>query len=83
MSRILHSPARLTALQPALTGFAPLPLRSTYLVLATAHLDKDPSNNDALNLSALCQRCHLAHVRAAHRRQPWKTLFYPSTLTRT
>ena len=74
-SRALPSPARLAALQPALAGFAALPLPSTYVVLATAHLDQDPGNNDARNLAALCQRCHLAHDRAAHRRQRWMTLF--------
>lgn len=30
------------------------------IVLTTAHLDHDPTNNDeANNLRALCQRCHL------------------------
>ena len=39
----------------------------TRVVLASAHLDHDPSNNHPHNLSALCQRCHLSHDRlAAH-----------------
>lgn len=33
------------------------------VVLTIAHLDQDPSNNDASNLQALCQRCHLNHDR--------------------
>jgi len=48
---------------------------STRVVLASAHLDHDPSNNDPANLAALCQRCHLAHDRPEHRRQRWWTLF--------
>lgn len=36
------------------------------IVLTIAHLDHDPSNNDADNLAALCQRCHNRHD-AAHR----------------
>jgi len=79
-SRALASPASLVALQPVLAGFAPLPLRTTYVVLATAHLDQDPGNNSLRNLAALCQRCHLAHDRSAHRRQRWMTLFYPRAL---
>ena len=47
----------------------------TRVVLASAHLDHDPSNNDPHNLSALCQRCHLSHDRPEHRRQRWLTLF--------
>lgn len=29
-------------------------VRSTYVVLACAHLDHDPGNNDPANLAALC-----------------------------
>jgi len=74
--RTLASPALLVARQPALAGFMPSPLPRTYVVLATAHLDQDPGNNHPRNLAALCQRCHLTHDRAAHRRQRWITLFY-------
>ena len=52
-----------------------IPLPSTRVILASAHLDHDPSNNDPSNLAALCQRCHLAHDRPEHRRQRWWTLF--------
>lgn len=34
----------------------------TRVVLASAHLDHDPSNNVPLNLAALCQRCHLPTI---------------------
>lgn len=49
-------------------------LRVTTVILSTAHLDHDPSNNDGRNLKALCQRCHLLHDREEHRRQ--RTLTY-------
>jgi hypothetical protein len=38
-------------------------LRVTRVVLATAHLDSDPTNNRRQNLRALCQRCHMLHDR--------------------
>jgi hypothetical protein len=41
-------------------------LRETRIVLATAHLDHDPANNEAANLKALCQRCHILHDRTHH-----------------
>lgn len=44
-------------------------LRQTLIVLATAHLDHDPTNNTPRNLKALCQRCHLSHDRVEHRKQ--------------
>lgn len=44
-------------------------LRQTKVVLATAHLDHDPTNNRAKNLKALCQRCHLHHDRKDHQKQ--------------
>ena len=43
--------------------------RITKVVLATAHLDHDPSNNLSCNLKALCQRCHMLHDREEHQRQ--------------
>ena len=48
-------------------------LAVTTVVLATAHLDHDPSNNAGRNLRALCQRCHLLHDREEHQRQRWLT----------
>lgn len=38
------------------------------IVLTTAHLDHDPTNNDDANLAALCQHCHLTHDRPHHLR---------------
>jgi 5-methylcytosine-specific restriction endonuclease McrA len=45
------------------------------VVLTTAHLDHDPSNNDLANLAVLCQRCHLAHDREQHAAtRRWRSL---------
>ena len=44
-------------------------VRTTRVVLATAHLDHDPTNNRLRNLRALCQRCHLIRDRDEHRRR--------------
>lgn len=33
----------------------------TRIILTTAHLDRDPGNNELDNLAALCQRCHLRY----------------------
>ncbi len=49
-------------------------IRVTKVVLATAHLDHDPTNNHPKNLKALCQRCHMVHDREEHRRRRWITL---------
>jgi hypothetical protein len=46
-----------------------LPLRTTKVFLATAHLDHDPGNSRLRNLKALCQRCHMLHDRAEHLRR--------------
>jgi hypothetical protein len=50
------------------------PLQATRVFLACAHLDHNPGNNRPQNLKALCQRCHMLHDRAEHRRQWWLTL---------
>jgi hypothetical protein len=39
------------------------------VVLATAHLDHDPTNNHPHNLRALGQRCHMIHDRDEHLRR--------------
>ena len=36
------------------------------IVLTTAHLNHDPTDNREENLAALCQRCHLAHDQQHH-----------------
>ena len=41
-------------------------LRGTRVVLAVAHLDHDPGNNDMSNLKCLCQRCHVIHDKPHH-----------------
>jgi hypothetical protein len=56
-------------------GSADIPMRTTRVVLATAHLDHDPTNNRSRNLKALCQRCHMLHDQVEHRRQRFATLF--------
>ena len=46
-----------------------LPMLRTHVVLATAHRDHDPTNNEGANLAALCQRCHILHDKAEHLRR--------------
>ena len=53
------------------SGFTPGVVRTTYVVLACAHLDHDPTNNTSKNLAALCQRCHILHDAEEHRWQRW------------
>ncbi|MCJ2008078.1 hypothetical protein [Methylobacterium sp. J-092] len=50
-------------------------LRTTRVVLATAHRDHDTANNADANLVAFCQRCHVHHDRPEHQRRRWRTLF--------
>jgi len=38
----------------------------TRIVITTAHLDRDPGNNEMNNLAALCQRCHLRYDHYQH-----------------
>lgn len=47
----------------------PHPVTASVVILTTAHLDQDPSNNDPGNLRCWCQRCHLAYDRPVHRRK--------------
>jgi hypothetical protein len=44
----------------------PHPVTGSHVVLTTAHLDHDTTNNDPANLRALCQRCHLTHDAKQH-----------------
>lgn len=46
-------------------------VRSTRVVLAAAHLDHDPTNNQRRNLRSLYQRCHMLHDRLHHLTQRW------------
>jgi hypothetical protein len=50
-------------------------VRTTRVVLATAHRNHDPTNNRSRNLAAFCQRCHLIHDREEHQRRRRFTLF--------
>jgi len=50
-------------------------VRTTYVVLACAHLDHDPGNSMPGNLAALCQRCHMLHDAAEHRWRRWWNVF--------
>lgn len=45
--------------------------------LATAHLNHDPTFSGPRwrNLAALCQRCHMIHDAAEHRRRRWWNAF--------
>ena len=52
---------------------APHPITRSRVVLTTAHLDHDPSNNADENLLAMCQRCHLSHDAEEHRRHAAET----------
>ncbi len=38
----------------------------TRIILTTAHLDRDSTNNQRENLAALCQRCHLRYDIRQH-----------------
>ena len=76
--RKLRLPHVLEAGQPPpdLLGDPPaLRLAVTHVVLASAHLDHDPSNNQPRNLAALCQRCHMLHDAEEHRRRRWSKVF--------
>ena len=68
--RYLPTPDELPGVQPGFAGIdPPALLRITRVVLASAHLNHDPSDNRPRNLAALCQRCHMVHDAAEHRRR--------------
>jgi hypothetical protein len=46
-------------------------VRVTRVYIACAHLNHDPTDNSGRNLAALCQRCHMIHDAAEHRRRRW------------
>jgi hypothetical protein len=50
-------------------------VRTTYVVLACAHLNHDPGDSTPGNLRALCQRCHIIHDAAEHRWRRWWNVF--------
>jgi len=49
------------------------PTKPIQIVLTIAHLDHNISNNDPLNLKALCQRCHLKLDSTHHKRNSRQT----------
>ena len=74
--RHLPPPAELALVRPGLAGIAPPSvLLVTRVVLASAHLNHDPSDNRPKNLAALCQRCHMIYDAAEHRRRRWLNAF--------
>ena len=50
-------------------------VRTTRVVLATAHRNHDTATNTNANLAAFCQRCHMIHDRPEHQRRRRRTLF--------
>lgn len=74
--RGLPPPDAIESAEPMLdlTGQGPR-LPTTRVVLASCHLDHDPSNNRMRNLAAFCQRCHMVHDAAEHRRTRWQNAF--------
>lgn len=74
--RYLPTPDELPRLQPGLVGIdPPARLRVTRVILASAHLNHDPGDNRPHNFAALCQRCHMLHDGAEHRRRRWLNAF--------
>lgn len=50
-------------------------VRVTRVYIACAHLNHDPTDNASRNLAALCQRCHMIHDAAEHRRRRWRNAY--------
>ncbi|MBA9071770.1 hypothetical protein FHR71_005556 [Methylobacterium sp. RAS18] len=50
-------------------------VRTTRLMLATAHRNHDTADNSPANLAAFCQHCHILHDQPEHQRRRWRTLF--------
>ena len=74
--RGLPPPNALEALQPCLDGLGPVAgLPVTRVVLASCHLEHDPSRNRLRDLAALCQRCHMLHDAPEHRRTRWRNAY--------
>lgn len=74
--RRLPQPNELRDAQPGFEGIGAPPLiERTRVVLATAHLNHDPTDNRPRNLAALCQRCHMSHDAAEHQRRRWQNAF--------
>lgn len=59
---------------PPMPEELPTRLRTTRVVLATAHRNHDTADNRPANLAAWCQRCHMIHDRPEHIRRRWLTV---------
>lgn len=74
--RSLPAPDAFGRDQLALVGIEVIQcLAVTRVILASAHLNHDPGDNRPRNLAALCQRCHMVHDAAEHRRRRWLNAF--------
>jgi hypothetical protein len=73
--RALQLRANLSHTQLVFAGMDPPSPRVTRVVLASAHLNHDPSDNRPRNLAALCQRCHMIYDAPEHRRRRWLNRF--------
>lgn len=51
----------------------PHPVTGSIVMLTTAHIDHDTTNNHPHNLRAMCQRCHLTHDAHHHARNAANT----------
>lgn len=62
---------------PSFVGLDEIRMTRKPVYLATAHLDHDPTSSGPKwrNLAALCQRCHMIHDAAEHRRRRWWNAF--------
>lgn len=57
-----------------------LTIRSTRVVLATAHRNHDTADNASANLAAWCQRCHILNDRPEHVRRARYTILHRRAL---
>lgn len=47
----------------------PHPITGSKVILSTAHLDQNTSNNCFSNLAALCRRCHFKHDKGMNQQK--------------
>jgi hypothetical protein len=79
-ARSLLPPGEMAHDQLVFAGMDPPRPRVTHVVLASAHLNHNPGDNRLRNLAALCQRCHMVHDAAEHRRRRWMNGFRPRAI---
>ena len=79
--RSLPSPTAMVHAEPGLAGIPPpRPFRRTRVILASAHVNHDPSDNRPRNLAALCQACHMRHDAGEHCRRRLRNRFRASAI---